>query len=374
MSLLLSLAVLWIVPAPAQLAAPSAVAWFEGSLDSALERARGETRPLLVCLRGGDGPGADALERALASPAGADALAPALCVTLRRDDARCAELLRHAQLGAETSVLRLDGAGECVDACGAPSSPDAAVLELQRMRTGRDTLAALEERWHAAKPDSAAGLELASSLLERLEALGAGARAKELREHLRAEDPKGTTRAGARLVLDGAVQRLRAAAASTDMMSMEMADLTPIQGLAKKSRFPDVRSAACEWLGEQKRAEGERGAALEYAQAAWDAAPDELRETLGPRLLESALADAAALEAGQKRQLLALAQAVLDSAEKATRDEAAWRARHPVSSGAGFQAARQRWLAKVLLLNGKEKQAAAALARASELEGTPAAR
>lgn len=194
-------------PAPAQVRAESGgIAWFRGSFDQALARARVEGRPLfLVVQRQGCAACAEFARTALAHPAVVAEFADSVCVAIDcQSEAGAALLARYGALDHPCSVW-LSPEGVLRERIVGALPPNELLRQARRIRAERETAAELRRR--IASDES--NVDLRWRLAQKLRAAGDGVGAEEQIARIKELDPSGRSKPMRLMRLDDLRTRVR---------------------------------------------------------------------------------------------------------------------------------------------------------------------
>lgn len=277
-----------------------------------------------------------------------------------------AQLVERYGVGVVPTLLFLTPQGDAEDAIvGFIGEADLA-FELQRIRSGRETVSDYRARAGAAPDDLQARYDLALKLRH----VGCTDEAQRLVDSIRAADPGGETVVGAQLHLLDLIELVRDE--SDDRDDPSTWDLRKVRAHVAKVKPDVVRFEGWNWIAEQEGARGERAAAVEAYRAAWKAIPDERKVRWTYDVLTTFWEWRDDLSRSDKRFFLAVAEELVERTAAPEEPEgepapAATPAEEEDEEVGFYRPFYLLSLSNALTLNGRERDAIAALERAIEI-------
>lgn len=352
----LALAALLLSPASAV-----EIQWFQGSYSAALEKARAERKPVFVYFwMDGSEYCAQVYGQTLTTDAAAAELADHICLSANAAEPEGAELIKRYNVTTLPTMLFITPDGELEDAILGFIPITAFVSEMQRIRSGTETVSARRVAAEASPDD----LDLRLTLALKLDWVGDKQASEALLDSIRREDPRGKTLAGAQLALRDVQQKIVDAA--SDANDQKTFDLRPIYRHLPRVKQGSVAFTGWDWVARIEAARGDRPKARKAYMEAWKHIPQTAVFGWGREVVQEYWNNRDELTRGDKKfalevSLAATAQAddILDNAgaEENLDDE-----------GRNIVAVSISLLASSYFMNGDRDKALAAIERSIELD------
>ena len=254
-----------VAHAPAQ---QTAVTWLDGPFAEALASATTRQQPVLVYFwMDGSAHCADLWGKTLTAAQAEAHLAAFVCHSANAATAGGRELIKRFGVSTLPTLLVVTPEGTVDDALLGFVPLPAFDREMQRIRSGNQTLSAMRAAAAAAPRD----LDVRFALAAKLDFVGDRDAGERLRQSIRREDPNGRTNAGAELMLFDIRQSIIAAAA--DPNDLTTWNLQPMYDRLKKTKHRAVLFKGYGWLADTEGKRGDRFKQRAAWRAAWPHAP-----------------------------------------------------------------------------------------------------
>ncbi len=284
------------------------IQWFDRSFEDALSTAGDQDKMLFVYFWMEGSQHCETLyQQTLQSPPAQEILQSFVCLSVNAADAQQATVIRHCQVSIVPSMFFLSPQGVIEDAIMGAVPTNEFVDQGTRIKAGRDTVSELRGRVDSG--DEQALLLLAS----KLQYLGDQAGFRRIIDTIRAEDPLGSTLAGAQLLLRDLLQKVAATPAEGASSEDPFA---PVYEQVTNSPFAEVKLEGWEWLASQ---EAQRGKTAESRQAramAYRHAPEDRKEEIGLRMVQFYFLDRQELDRDEKKLMREVASKIAKEVER----------------------------------------------------------
>lgn len=331
-------------------AALPAQTWLTGTIDKAFAAAKDSKAGmvLLYCWRA-DHPGCQAMfDGTLQDKSVAPALAEFTLQGCKRDEPDAAAVQQKYGVSNLPTILFLTPEGTVVDVIPGYVEPKKFLAELERIRAGKETIAALKEAV-GAKPGD---LPLQLTLAKKLAACGDPEGAGKALDAIIAKDPKGASEVAA----EAQFLKLRAATFKPEIAPKDV-DLKPLKDFLIKQKNKRIlylgyeRMAAAEFMRDNLKA------ACEAAERAWKNVPPDQLLDYGQQLASKAYTRYKDLDKVQLKLALDISEKTLKAAEAVAKER-----------GDAFLANALYLHAAVQIVNNLRKEAFAGMERALQLQ------
>lgn len=334
------------------LAAAQETKWFHEGIDAALTAAGSAPSGmvLLYCWQEGNDECKAFYEGIEKDPGVVAAMADFVNVSANKAQPAGEAMLARFAITRVPTVLFVKPDGSVEDVLSGVLSPVEFAAEVQRVRSGKDTIGSLRAA-AAAKPND---LALQVALGRKLRASGDAAGAEKIFDAVVQKDPKGTAEPAAEVLFLRICDRtFRPEIAPQDVDLKELKEFL-IKVKSKRIQFlGHDRIMAAEWRREDLKA------ATQACIQAWkNIPPDEVMDW-GNRVVARAYEFRKDLDKAQERLMLDIARKSIAEAEKAAKTR---------SDGKQFLAERLYTFAAAQYVNNQRKEAFAAMERAIELD------
>ena len=254
--------------------------WHSGPLEPALERARAESRRLLLYFwMDGSQHCARLWGETLSAERAGEALEELVCFGAKVTDPNGAELVQRFGVTTLPTMLFLTPAGEVDDVILGFIPLTDLLDELARIAADSGTVSDLRAR-SAAAPDD---LDLRLLLAQKLGHVGLTDESEEVLESIRRADPEGLTVVGAQLAFYEARDGVIAGARDPDDPGTY--DLRPLERHVARIVPPPVRFEGWNWLARTEEARGRGREARAAYRAAWEDVPENQRLVWGAEVV-----------------------------------------------------------------------------------------
>lgn len=310
------------------------------------------------------------------SAAGAGtALSNFVCFSAKHGGAGVKEMF--AQYGVQTlpTMLFVQPSGKADDLIQGFIPAGEFVVELDRIKSGKDTVSDLEARVAAATAGSEDDIDARWKLAGKVQALGEGDRHDELMASIREVDPKGKTLVGARMLL----QELTTKIAGKDGYSDEESEadrlqrisswnLAPLYAHAKSTGLKEAKHEAWQQIGNMEAKREDMQAAFKAYRAAWKTCPEDKVVDWSNDIARWVIKSAEHRTSKEKKFALELATKALATLEKRLKEDPPGKSEHLKYEK--YQAYCWNTIAWALHINGKQKPAVKAATMAVKLSKT----
>ncbi len=336
------------------------VLWRFGRFQKVLDEAGASGKPVLVYFwMEGSEQCVQMYEATLKEEAAVEATADFVCYSAKHGDPYGGKLFERYKITTVPCVRVIKPDGEADDGLTGFADPGTFVQQLERIKSGKDTLSDLRAR-SAADPDD---FDLRNRVAGKLFDLGDVEGHDAIRDSIKRDDPEGESRIGAQLHMADVTTAM-----TKEATRVSEVELDSLYAFAEKARHPDVTFAAWATIAANENARGNTKAEHAALHAAWAAVPAANVLNWG---------NSTALWLWSNRDVLSKEDRALalDMAVKAV--EKAELLRNGGSDGASsysgddyeaFLADRLTTLIKCQAMNGKRKDALALVDRCRELD------
>ncbi len=240
-----------------------------------------------------------------------------VCLQYRDDDVRATQVMKLFNVTTFPTLIVVGSDGRIEDAIFGYIPPAPLVFELQRIKSGNDTVSARQALADASPGD----LALRHSLAVKLGDCGDTRRAQRALDSIRRDDPDGATLTGARVKLQDVLQAIAAEQGGTGNIANW--DLTAFEAALGGIELPQARYEGWGQAGDLYFGAGRPEQALAAYRTQWAHVPESGLLASGLELVRRMTENAAAASAGQNAFVLEVAEEVVARAESLEGDAAA---------------------------------------------------